>query len=152
MKLYRLVGRVLLPFQLAGFYVYNHLFPTPRARALVWNEKGELLLIRNWSGKPQWGLPGGGVKKGEGLAMAAKRELYEETGIDVAVTDFTYVTTLHYQYEAPIYSVRIDSHLLPSAPHNPWEITDLRWFAVDNLPSDLSPLVRLALEKLSKSN
>ncbi|WP_413206025.1 NUDIX hydrolase [Rhodospirillum sp. A1_3_36] len=50
--------------------------------AVVWRD-GEVLLARR-ANPPQagtWGFPGGGVKRGEGLAEAAERELLEETGV-----------------------------------------------------------------------
>lgn len=44
----------------------------------------ELLLVRGWrTGK--YGLPGGGVAPGERLEVALKREVREETGIQVEV-------------------------------------------------------------------
>jgi 8-oxo-dGTP diphosphatase len=109
-----------------------------------------LLLVRNWGGKTQWGLPGGGVEKHEQPAAAAKRELFEEIGIEVTREDLIYVTTINYQYEAVIYATTITKSSLPVKPHNPWEITDLRWFPRQELPPDLSPLIPLALKKLSK--
>ena len=151
MKLHNLIGRLLSPFHASFFVLYNKLFRTPRARMLVWNENGELLLVRNWAGAQQWGLPGGGIERGESSEAAAKRELYEEIGVDVAIESFTYVATIPYQYEAIIYAARITNDALPAKPHNPWEITDLQWFSLKELPADLSPLVPLALKNLSKT-
>lgn len=102
--------------------------------------------MRNWAGKLQWGLPGGGVGRNEQPNAAAKRELFEEIGVDIPIKDFAYVTTIHYQYEAVIYAVTIAAQALPSKLHNPWEITDLRWFSINDLPPDLSPLIPLALK------
>lgn len=152
MRWYYWLGRVTSPLQLAFFYLFNHIFHVPRSRVFVWNEYDEVLLVRNWGGRNQWALPGGGVQRKEEPIVAAKRELYEEIGIDLPLTDFSYVGTVQYQYEAIIYSVHITTVILPDAPHNPWEITDMQWFSLEKLPSDLSPVVSLALKKLSKSN
>lgn len=119
---------------------------------MVWNEDGEILLVRNWGGKQQWGLPGGGVERGEEPAVAAMRELHEEIGIALPIHSFTYIATIFYQYEAPIYAVTIEKSMVPPVPHNPWEIIATQWFRLEDLPADLSPLVPLALKELSKSS
>ena len=146
MRWYYLLGRVSSPVQLTFFYLFNRIFHVPRSRVLVWNERGELLLVRNWGGKRQWALPGGGVERNEEPIAAAKRELHEELGIDLPLADFSYVETVHYQYEAIIFRVQIRAAMLPNTPYNPWEITDMQWFSLKNLPADLSPVVSLALK------
>lgn len=152
MRFYYLIGRITSPIQLSAFFVYNLVFRVPRARVVVWNERGELLLVRNWGGKPQWGLPGGGVDRGETPLQAARRELYEEIGIRIPSDKFRYIGTLKYQYTAPIYEVTISSSTMPIKPHNPREIIALDWFPLNSLPPDLSPLVMLALKSLSKTS
>lgn len=152
MRFYYFIGRLSSPFQQAFFVMYNAVFRVPRARVLVWNENNEILLVRNWGGKQQWGLPGGGVERGEEPIAAARRELREEVGIALPLHAFTPIATIFYQYEAPIYSVTIQKSMLPSTPYNPWEISALQWFTLESLPADLSPLVPLVLKKLSKSD
>ena len=49
-------------------------------RVLVQNPQGEILLVKH-TYVPGWHLPGGGVDHGEDVETAAKREVYEETGI-----------------------------------------------------------------------
>ncbi len=41
---------------------------------------GRVLLVKD-KGARRWSLPGGGVRRGERSYQAAKRELYEETGL-----------------------------------------------------------------------
>jgi 8-oxo-dGTP pyrophosphatase MutT (NUDIX family) len=135
---------------LLSFYMYNLLFRVARARVLVMNERGELLLVRSWTGRNEWSLPGGGVKKREAPERAAQRELEEEVGILVPLEELHYVTTIVQQYEAVIYTATVPTTALPAKPHNRWEIMELAWFSPDGLPTNLSPLVALALKKLSK--
>ncbi|MBR9681977.1 MAG: NUDIX domain-containing protein [Candidatus Altiarchaeota archaeon] len=53
--------------------------------AFIFNSKGRLLLIKS----PKWGgkfiVPGGHVDYGESIVDAVKREVKEETGLDVEV-------------------------------------------------------------------
>lgn len=57
-------------------------------RVMVFDRRGRLLLLHTIDpAEPQrgtcWELPGGGLEPGETPSEAAKRELYEETGITV---------------------------------------------------------------------
>jgi 8-oxo-dGTP pyrophosphatase MutT (NUDIX family) len=54
----------------------------PSIRAIIQNEKGEVLLI-NRRGESQWGMPAGSMELDESLDDCLKREVKEETGIDV---------------------------------------------------------------------
>lgn len=54
----------------------------PGVRAVVVNQGGEILLQRR-TDFDLWGLPGGAVEIGETAVQALKREVKEETGIDV---------------------------------------------------------------------
>lgn len=52
---------------------------TQRAGGVVINNQGQVLVV-NQHGRA-WSLPKGGVDAGESLEEAAKREIYEESGI-----------------------------------------------------------------------
>ena len=54
------------------------------AGGCIFNEKGEVLLQKR-ADCNKWGFPGGAVELGETPEMAAKREVKEETGLDVEV-------------------------------------------------------------------
>lgn len=64
--------------------------PYPKHRltagALIRNQKNDVLLIKNPT--RGWELPGGHVEEGESIMEALKREIKEETGIDIAAIRF----------------------------------------------------------------
>lgn len=55
-------------------------------RALIRNEKGEILIVKE-RGRDWWNLPGGGLDYGEGIKEGLARELKEEIGLS---GDFDY--------------------------------------------------------------
>ena len=58
----------------------------------------EVLLVRGWrNGK--YGLPGGGVAPGERLEAALKREVREETGIEVEVGEMLFFKEDFFYYD-----------------------------------------------------
>jgi ADP-ribose pyrophosphatase YjhB (NUDIX family) len=63
--------------------VERHLFPIVTVGGLLFDAAGNVLLVRTrkWSGK--WGIPGGKVDYGETLEQAFRREIREETGLEL---------------------------------------------------------------------
>ena len=62
--------------------------PKVAAVAFVEKEKHVLLVRRNMNpGRGKWALPAGYVDFGEAPADAAKREVYEETNLEVEITE-----------------------------------------------------------------
>lgn len=59
------------------------------AAALITDEEGRILLIRQTYGRKNWELPGGGIEPGESPMDGAVREVQEETGLAVAPTELT---------------------------------------------------------------
>lgn len=63
-----------------------------RVAGLLLEEDRVLMVQHKKDHKSYWLLPGGGVKYGESLADAVKREFLEELGIDVEVGDTLFVS------------------------------------------------------------
>ncbi len=60
---------------------------------IIMDERGRVLLLKHRFWKEQrWGLPGGLARYGETLAETLRRELREETGMDVRPTRLLRVT------------------------------------------------------------
>ncbi len=85
-RMFRLAGRAGLPeyFEIAE---YNPEEPLTRvsARVLLLDQADRVLLLSGADPETStahfWFTPGGGVESGEDLISAARRELYEETGV-----------------------------------------------------------------------
>ena len=63
--------------------------PIVTVGALIFNEAGEALMIRTQKWSNLWGIPGGKVKWGETSEDALRREVKEETDLDI--TDIRFV-------------------------------------------------------------
>lgn len=108
---------------------------TRGVKCLVWNS-GKLLLTRLSYGHKLWTIPGGGVHRNEAPEEAAKREVWEETGIAVnhlnkigeytQVKDFKNDTVHCFSGNAANSDIAID----------PLEIAEAGWFDVDELPKE----------------
>jgi len=63
-------------------------FPEPTVGALILNPEGKVLLLKSdkWHGK--YVVPGGHIELGENFEDALKREVKEETGLDISVVEF----------------------------------------------------------------
>lgn len=95
-----------------------------------------LLLIERGRGAAvgEWSVPGGRVEFGESLAEAARREMAEETGLDVVVGDVIgWVERVSPEYHFVIvdFAVTVVGGTLRAGD----DAADARWVAVDDLSS-----------------
>jgi ADP-ribose pyrophosphatase YjhB (NUDIX family) len=65
--------------------------PISTVGALIFNAAGEVLMIRTHKWSDLWGIPGGKIKWGESSEDALRREIKEETGLDIEEIEFVLV-------------------------------------------------------------
>ncbi|MGH2524732.1 MAG: NUDIX domain-containing protein, partial [Anaerolineales bacterium] len=106
--------------------------------------EGAILLVRH-SYKPGWHLPGGGVKKGETLEQAARREAREELGAALNELWLVGIYTDFSQYKSDhmaLFASR--SFTLSGKSDN--EIEQALFFKPEALPNDVAPPSRRRIE------
>ena len=63
-------------------------FPEPTVGALIFNQKGEIFLMKSYKWKDKYVIPGGHIELGETIEEALKREVKEETNLDIYNIEF----------------------------------------------------------------
>jgi len=121
--------------------------PIPAASSLIVNE-GKILFIQRAKkpGKGKWGFPGGSLKERETSLQAIKREIKEETGLDIEIK--RKLGTYLYLNKNSEYS--IDCFLAESRNSklklDPREIIDAKWLKPEEgLNLDLTSTSRQVL-------
>jgi ADP-ribose pyrophosphatase YjhB (NUDIX family) len=113
----------------------------PTACALCVDEDGRVLLVRRahapYAG--YWDLPGGFLEEGEHPLDALRRELREETGLEVEPDRFVgvwidwYTDGAHDGASATL-NLYWTARVVAGSPQAADDVTELRWFAPDELP------------------
>ncbi len=120
---------------------------TVSVAAIITNEKREILLL-NHVLRPysNWGIPGGFVEAGEQPEPAVRREIREETGIELENLRLIRIRTIKRHVEI-LY--RADG--IGIAEVKSREINAAEWFTLDTIPQDMSDvqksLIRQVLNK-----
>lgn len=65
--------------------------PVVTVGALIFNDAGEALLVRTHKWSNLWGIPGGKIKWGETSEAALRREILEETALELVEIEFVLV-------------------------------------------------------------
>lgn len=128
---------------------YQNIFTirTNGARAIIINERGEILLVLHTyiSG---WHFPGGGVDKGESPREAIIREVREEAGIIVKETPCIFDCYYHKIAGVDdIVSLYIIRHFECQNFKSP-EILETKWFSLDQLPINISSASKRRIDEV----
>lgn len=123
------------------------------AAILVVDAENRLLMLKR-SDSGCWGLPGGATEPGEVVEDAAKRETREEAGLEVGEMSLFGVFSgpeLYYKYPNgdEVYNVTImylsrdwRGQVTLNDEHTEWN-----WFAVEEIPEDVSPPIKPVIEQ-----
>jgi len=107
---------------------------TASAAGIITNDRGQVLLLnhvlRPLSG---WGVPGGFFEAGEQAEAALRRELREETGIELANVRLYRCRTFRRHLEVMFLAVAVGEPEVKSR-----EIIELGWFDVDDMPPEMN--------------
>lgn len=116
---------------------------TVSATAIILNDEGKLLLLDHVL-RPQfgWGTPGGFVDSGEQPDEAIRREIREEAGLELHDLELCWIRTIKDHVEI-IYRARANGEArIESA-----EIHRGAWFAIDELPEEMSDVQKFVINK-----
>lgn len=80
-----------LPRFLGGWRAGRPGQPVSTVGALIVNGRGELLLVQTHKWSHRWGIPGGKIRRGETCEDALRREIREETGLELRDIEFVMV-------------------------------------------------------------
>jgi ADP-ribose pyrophosphatase YjhB (NUDIX family) len=121
-----------------GFVAYGN--PVPTATAVCIDDRGRVLLGRRaWApDEGLWDLPGGFVDEGEHPVEALRRELREETGLEIEPQEFLGVWMDRYGYDSPAVStlnLYWTARVVGGDEQAADDVAELRWFAPEELPA-----------------
>ena len=135
-------------------HVGNMKLIVPAARAIIRDNDGRILLVRRRDNR-QWDLPAGGIELGESITDCLKREVKEETGLNIIeavpmalYTEPRFSITTAFGGEFQMFTVNFlvtewQGTLLKQTN----ETTDARFYALNELP-ELSPAHAESLQDL----
>ncbi|SEO97278.1 NUDIX hydrolase [Paenibacillus sp. OV219] len=107
------------------------------AAAVITDSLGRVLLVKHNYGKYNWEIPGGLSELNESASDTAKREVLEETGLEVVVERMTGV---YYEPAHDMHHFVFTCSLVEGQQPEPdqAEVTACRFFSMDDLPRPIS--------------
>ncbi|MGH2914049.1 MAG: NUDIX domain-containing protein [Solirubrobacteraceae bacterium] len=115
--------------------------PARRGVKCALTDGDRVLLVCHTYGRRRWDLPGGTLQRRESAPAAARREMHEELGVDVA--DWTAIGELrgvgrHRRDTIQCFHAELRA---PSLILDLGEIAQVHWFERERLPADIGPHV-----------
>ena len=129
-----------------GFKVYCFIFrPVRMGVRVMMIQNNRVWLVRH-TYVPGWHMPGGGVKRGETLENAARREAKEETGAQLGKISLmgAYTSFIQWKTDHAIVFICSDFTLIGKSDG---EIAEVKEFSLDELPANVYLPHRLRLDE-----
>jgi len=126
---------------------------------LIFDERHRLLL-QHRTDDNMWDIPGGYMEPGESTEETARREILEETGLEIGrLTLFKVYAGTEFFYKCPngdqvfcvsvVYATNdIRGDLQPDGD----EGSEVKYFPIYDLPRDMLPQVRMMIESFLQAN
>ena len=128
------------------FRIFVFIFrPVRMGTRVMLIQDDKVLLIRH-TYLPGWYMPGGGLKRGETLEQAARREAREETGAEMGELKLLGAFTGFNDYKTDHNIVFLCQDFTLNGKHD-GEIAEARFFSLNALPEDIQPGHRRRLEE-----
>ena len=117
--------------------------------AVILDQQNRVLLLQHrFRPGSGWGIPGGFINPQEPAEDAIRRELREETELEVEALEIAVVSTLQkYQQVEIIFRARPVNEARPSNI----EILQAVWFELNALPSDLPTYERTLIQRATQN-
>lgn len=127
-KTWAIIGHIAYVVLWPAIWVYLRISP-PRTRVVI-AYNGKILLLKDWLSDGSWSLPGGGLHRGEDAKHGAIREVFEETGLKIKLSDLEARGTIYAKSASVSVTLHCFSLALKQSPHitlHRHEISDCMW-------------------------
>lgn len=128
------------------------------AQVLIFDEQHRLLMLRR-ADNNKWDCPGGYIEPGESTEETARREILEETGLEIGnLTLFNVFAGSEFfnvypngDQVFPVSVVYVTNDVRGSLRHDGQESSELKYFPINDLPCEVQPQIRLIIERFLRA-
>jgi len=113
------------------------------AAAVIFDERGRVLLVKENYDRRRYSLPGGAVESGETPLDAVVRETREETGVEAGNNHLIGIYRLENGFAVHVFRCEILSGT-PECPATD-ELSGVGWFPPESVPAPVSNVLHYAL-------